>query len=235
MQNFRAFLLQSYSPEDDSNDSRAVNACDFVDKVLGTAQNLGDVLVALHKRGMLNYKNCHILQSIVDNYASDDQELMEETRKYDEELAEYALVTGIQDYIDAASKQDQQSEADPEMFSVLSLKVEKNATDHTLQYVKDVWDSLAHQLKIPHSALLFERIEHGCLEIIWTIPSHLNNFIIRRAQENTEYFQKRVLRVTIADKCIYEGEAPTPENVNKGNKDPSWRKVCGTISGIHKI
>jgi len=226
MQNFRLFLVQFYSPEDYSNDSRAVNASDFVDKVLGTAQDLSDVLLALTKRGMLNCKNYFILHSIINNYASDDHELMEETRKYNEELARYTRVTNVQDYVDAESQQDQQSEADPELFSVLSLKLRENVRDHTLQYVKDVWDSLAHQLKLPHSTLLFERVADGCLEIIWTIPSHLNNFIIRQTQENIEYFQdQQVLRVTIANKCIYEGEAPTPDDVNEGKKDSNWRKV----------
>ena len=226
MQNFRDFLVQFYSPVDNSNDSRAVDASDFVDKVFGTAHDLGDVLVALSKRGMLNYKNFHILRSIVDNYASDDEELKEETRKYSEELAGFALVAHMQDYVDAESQQDQPTEADPELFSVLSFKVGENVTDHTLQYVKDVWDSLAHRLKLPHSSLLFERIAEGCLEIIWTVPSHLNNFIIRQAQENAEYFQEQqVLRATIANRCIYQGEAPTPENINEEKKGPSWRKV----------
>ena len=223
MQNFRVFLACCYLPEDDSNDSRAVDASDFVGKVLDATQNFSDVLTALSSRGMLSYKNCHILRSIIDKYASDDQELMEEMRKYDEELAEYAPITCMKEYVDAVSQQDEESEADLELFSVLSFKVGRKATEHTLQYVVDFWDSLAHRLKLPHSALLFERVAEGCIEMIWKVPSHLTSFIIRRAQENTEYFrEQRVLRVTIANTCIYEWNTLTPENINE---DPNWRKV----------
>ena len=223
MQNFRVFLVQSYSPEGNSNDSRTVDASDFVDKVFGTARDLGDVLVALSKKGMLSYKNCHILRSIVDNYGSDDQELNEEMRKFDEDLAGYALATAMQDYVDVDSQRSKESEADPELFCVLSLKVGEYVTERTLQYVKEVWDSLARRLEIPHSALLFEKVANGCIEMVWKFPSHLTNFIIRRAQENTNYFwEQQVLRVTIANRCIYEGEAPIPENEKKS---PSWRKV----------
>ena len=227
MQNFRVFLACCYSPEDDSNDSRAVDASDFVDKVLDTTQSLSDVLVALTNRGMLSFKNCHILRSIIDKYASDDQELKEEMRKYEEELTGFALVTGMKDYVDdvSLSPQDEESEANTGLFTLLSLKVGKNVTDHTLQYVKEVWDSLAHLLKLPHSALLFKRVAEGCLEMIWTVPSHLTDFIIRRAQKSTEYFQEQqVLRVTVANRSIYEGEAPTPDNTNE-KEDPNWRKV----------
>ena len=225
MQNFRVFLAYCYSPEDDSNDSRAVDASDFVDKVLDTTQNVSDVFVALTNRGMLSYENCHILHSVVDTYASDDQELKEEMRKYEEELTGYALVTGMKEHVDAVSPQDEESEANTGLFTLLSLKVGENLTEHTLQYVKEMWDSLAHLLKLPHSALLFKKVAEGCIEMVWTVPSHLTDFIIRRAQESTECFrEQRVLRVTVANRCIYEGEAPTPDNTNE-KQDPNWRKV----------
>ena len=218
------FLAFCYLPSEDSNDSREVDATDFVDKVVGAAQNLGDVLVALRRMGLLNYRNYSILRSLIDYYASDDQELNEKMQEYEEEVAGYAVATKMQDYVDVESQQCEQSETDPELFKVLSLKLGENVTDHTLQYVKEVWDSLASRLKLPHSALLFERVAEGCIEIIWTVPSHLTNFIVKRALENTEYFrEKRVLRVTVADRCIYEGEAPTPDNINE--KEDHWRKV----------
>ena len=87
--------------------------------------------------------------------------------------------------------QHEPSEADPELFNVLSLKVGENVTERSLQYVKEVWDSLARRLQIPHSALLFEKVADGCIEIIWKFPSHLTTFIVRRAQENTNYFREQ--------------------------------------------
>jgi len=226
MQGFRLFLAFCYSPKEDNNDSREVDPSNFVDKILGSAHNLSDVLEALRKTGLLNYKNYDILRSIIQEYASDDQELNEKLTEYGEEVAGYAVVTKMEEHMDSELQQREQSVADPKLFSVLSLKVGQNVTEHTLQYVKEVWDSLAQRLQIPHSALLFEEVADGCIEITWKFPSHLTTFIIRRAQENTNYFrEQRVLRVTIADRCIYEGEAPTPENINVEKKGPSWRKV----------
>lgn len=226
MQDFRLFLAFCYSPKEDNNDSREVDPSDFVDKILESAQNLSDVLEALRKMGLLNYKNYDIFRSIIQEYASDDQELNEKLTEYAEEVAGYAVVTKMEEYMITEQQQHEQSEADPELFNVLSLKVGENVTERSLHYVKEVWDSLARRLEMPHSALLFEKVADGCIEIFWKFPSHLTTFIIRQAQENTNYFwEQRVLRVTIADKCIYQGEAPTPENISEEKKGPNWRKV----------
>ena len=228
MRRFRVFLIPFYSPKDDSDDSRAVDASDFVDKVLGSAQDLSDVFVALSQAGLLNYTNYGILRSIIIEYASDDQELNQQMREYEDEVAGYALVTSMKDYVDAELQQCEPAEVDPELLSVLSLKVGESVTEHTLQYVKEVWDSLASRLKLPQSALLFEKIADGCIEMTWILPSHLTNFVIRQARENTEYFiERRVLRVIIANRCIYDGEAPIHEITNE-KKDPG-RKVGVSI------
>jgi len=227
MRDFRLFLAFCYLPKEENNDSVEVDSSDFVDKILGSAQNISDVLEALRKTGLLNYKNYDILRSIIQEYASDDQELNEKLTEYEEEVAGYALVTKMEEHMDAELQQREQSEADPKLFNVLSLKVGQNVTEHTLQYVKEVWDSLAQRLQIPHSALLFEEVADGCIEIVWKFPCHLMTFIIRRAQESTNYFrEQQVLRVTIANRCIYQGEAPTPEDINEEKKGPNWRKVC---------
>lgn len=226
MQKFRVFLAPFYLPQDNSNDSQRVDASDFVDKVLVTAKDLSDVFVALCRAGLLDYKNYGILQSIIKEYASDDGELTQKMEEYVKEVAGYILVTKMITYVDAVFLQDKDSEADPKLFDKLSLKVGGNVTEHTLQYVKDLWDSLALQLKIPQSALLLEMVAKGCIEITWNLPYHLTNFVISRARENTEYFrEKKVLRLAIANRYVHEVEAPI---INEEKRDP-WRKVGASL------
>ena len=105
MQGFRLFLAFCYSPKEDNNDSREVDPSNFVDKILGSAQNLSDVLEALRKTGLLNYKNYDILRSIIQEYANDDQELNEKLTEYEEEVAGYAVVTKMVGYMDAELQQ----------------------------------------------------------------------------------------------------------------------------------
>jgi len=226
MRKFRVFLAPFYSPEDNSNDSLKVDASNFIDKVLGTAKDLSDVFVAFCRAGLLDFKNYDILRSIIKEYASDDGELTQQMEEYVKEVAGYILVTKMKTYVDAVFPQDEDSEADPELFDTLSSKVGENVTECTLQYVKDLWDSLALRFKIPQSALLFKRVAEGCIEITWNVPSHLTNFVISRARENTEYFRKKkVLRLAIANRYAHEVEVPI---INEEKRDP-WSKVSVSL------
>ena len=105
MQDFRLFLAFCYSPKEDNNDSRELDPSNFVDKILGSAQNLSDVLEALRKTGLLNYKNYDIFRAIIQEYASDDQELNEKLTEYEVEVAGYAVVTKMVGYMDAELQQ----------------------------------------------------------------------------------------------------------------------------------
>ena len=226
IRNLRVFLAALYSPDDDSNDARAIDASGFLDEVLGTAQDLGDIFVGMSKRGLVNYKNYHALRSIVAHYAEDDQELMEKVNKYGEELAGFALVTKMQDYLDADLQTCEQSEPD-KLLDDLTIKVGGNVTECTLQYVSDLWDSLACQLKLPQCSMLFDKVAEGCIEISWLLPSHLTIFATRRAQESTEYFiEQRFLQVTIAGRCIFDSGA---ENIS-GEEESPRRKVGGCVN-----
>lgn len=226
MRNFRVFLAPFYQPQDNSNDSRKVDSSDFVKKLFDTAKDLSDVLVVLCGKGLLDYKNYDILRSIIKEYASDDGELTQQMEEYVEEVAGYILVTKLITYVDDVFLHDKDSEADPKLFAKLSLKVGGNLTEHTLQYVKDLWDSLALQFKIPRSALLLEMVANGCIEITWNLPFHLTNFVISQARESTEYFrEKKVLRLAIANRYVHDVEAPI---INEDKRDP-WRKVGASL------
>ena len=224
MRNLRVFLAGLYSPDDDSNDARAIDASDFLNEVLGTAQDMGEILMEMSKRGLVNYKNYRALHSIVAQYAGDDHELMERVNEYGQELAGFALVTKMQDFLDVELQQCKQSGRD-KLLDDLTVKVKKNVTEHTLQYVSDLWDSLARQLKLPQCSMLFDKVAEGCIELSWLFPSHLTTFVTRRAQESIEYFiEQRFLQVTIAGRCIFESGVSVHENVIGEEKSPE-RKV----------
>jgi len=224
MGNLRVFLAALYSPDDDSNDARAVDASNFLNEVLGTAQDVGEILMEMSKRGLVNYKNYRTLRSIVVHYAEDDQELMEKVNQYGEDLAGFALVTRMQDYLDV-ELQDCDLSGHDKLLDKLKIKVRENITERTLQYVSDLWDSLSFQLKLPHCSMLFNRVAKGCIEISWLLPCHLTTFAIKRAEESIEYFiEQRFLQATIAGRCIFESEVSIHENINGEEKSPG-RKV----------
>ena len=226
MSNFRLFLTAHYLPEEDDNDTRAIDPSKFVSQVLGTAQSVSEILQSLMIHRLLNYKNFDVLRSIINHYASDDVEMKVKLDEYEQEFAGYVLVTKMKDYLNAEIQQSEQSESDPKLLDELSLKVKANVTEKTLTYVNELWKSLVRQVKLPVTALLFHKIAEGCVEITWFLPCHLTEFTTRRLQESTDYFQeKNILQVTIAGRCVYE-ELPRVQESTRKEEIDSGRKVC---------
>ena len=217
---FRVFLAALYSPEEES---RAVDSSRFISEVLGRAQNLGEIFQSLLLQGLMNYKNFYVLRSIINEYARG--EMKEKLDEYEEALAGFALVTKIQDYLNAELKESEQSKPDPKLLDELSVKVKANVTDRTMKYISELWDSLAYRIKVPVTALPFHRVAKGCVEITWLLPFHLTHFATRRLQGSTEFFrEENIIRVTIAGRCVYEELPPVQESARREETDPG-RKV----------
>ena len=228
--NLRLFLAARYLPEEISNDAKEINSSRFIVEVLGTAQSLGEIFELLMIQGLLGYNNFYILRSLINHYASANTEMKKKLSEYEEALAGYVLVTKMQDYLDAKLQQGERSKPDPKLLDRLSLKVKANVTKKTLKYVSELWNSLAYQIKLPVTALLFHKVAKGCVEITWLVPFHLTPFTTRQLQESTNYFrQENILRVTIAGRCVYEELPPVLESTRKVETDPG-KKVSGTYS-----
>ena len=88
-------------------------------------------------------------------------------------------------------QQGEQSKPDPKLLDELSVKVKANVTEKTMKYVSELWDSLAYRVKLPVTALLFQKVAKGCVQITWLLPFHLTHFARRRLQESTNYFQEQ--------------------------------------------
>ena len=226
LSNFRLFLIAHYLPEEDNNDTRAIDPSKFVSQVLGTPQNVSEILESLMINRLLSYKNFHILCSIINHYASDDIEMKTKLDEYEQELAGYVLVTKMKDYLNAEIQQSELSEPDPELLHEISIKVKANITEKTMKYVRELRDSLAYRVKLPVTAVLFHKIAKGCVEITWLLPCHLIEYTRRCLHESTDYCQEeKILRVTIAGRCVYQELPPVQESARKEEID-LVRKVC---------
>ena len=88
--NFLLFLTARYLPEEDNDD---IDPSRFVSEALGTAQNVSEILKSLMVHRLLSYKNFMVLCSIINHYASDDNEMKTKLDEYDQQLTGYLLVT----------------------------------------------------------------------------------------------------------------------------------------------
>ena len=77
-------------------------------------------------------------------------------------------------------------------------------TGKTLEYVDDLWLSLAEYFLLPALSALLDNIKRGCIEVSWLIPPHFVFQIVGNLQENTSFFEtKDIVEVFIEGECVY--------------------------------
>ena len=202
---FRHVLVNLYSCEGKMNGNQ------FVRKLLRTSSTVSEMFETLTLEGAWDYLNYYPLECIIEKFGNDSTKKMME--QYKRDLTGYMLVTTIKDHLDAVDMEHPPHRILPipqeKLFSQLTLKVKAKITDHSLKYVRDVWGSLAELFSLPILTLLLHKIAKGCLEITWHVPSELAAYVIQRAQESEDYFNKQqFLRLTVDGVNIYpESEA----------------------------
>ena len=123
------------------------------------AKSLDEIFLALSKNGFWDYLNYYPLQSVIEQFASDDNELWRMMEQYQKDLSGHALALEIQRclYLDA-THHVQISPAFPPPTHV---------TTHSFSYVKELWQSLENQFStIPK----LETILHDIPKIAYTSP-----------------------------------------------------------------
>ena len=235
----QTFLITMYS----SHNSR--DGSTIVATVVESTKSLDEIFRTLSKYRLWDYLNYYLLQTIIEQFASDDDELNGMMEQYQEDLTGYVLTLRIQTYLEAqrsidTSDSDNSAAADEKvatlpphkLFKKLTVKCEVNVTNHTLGYVNDLWRSLAKQFALPQPAMILQKIAKGCIGITWLIPANLVEHVTQMARETTNMFaEENVLRVTLEEQCIYpmetqpclqETEPPLLETETTALK----RKVC---------
>ena len=211
----QTFLVTMYS----SPDTR--DGGDTVTMVVESARSLDEIFRALSKYRLWDFLNYYLLQSIIEEFASDDDELNGMMKQYQKDLTGYILVVQIQVYLDATRCKYPISASDSDysddevvasippqqknkLFKELTVKVEANVTEYTLSYIIDLWQSLTNQFALPRPAMILNDIAEGCIGITWLIPANLVEYVTRMARETANMFaEENVLRVKLEELCIY--------------------------------
>ena len=219
----QTFLVTMYS----SPNSR--DGSDTVTTVVKSAKSVDEIILALSENGLWDYLNYDLLQDIIEEFASDDDELNAMMEQYQRDLTGHVLTLQIQTYLEATHNKHPIATSDSEnsgdeiisallpqqkrkFFNELSLKIDANVTDCTLGYIKGLWQSLANQFRLPRPAMILHSIAEGCICITWLIPTNLATHVTRMVRETSDMFAKQhILRVKLEEQCIYPMETETLE------------------------
>ena len=154
---------------------------------------------------MWDYWNYEAIANIVQEFSSDDPELTSLLETYRQDLQSYKVTEKLTDHIDAFSltpeeEEEQATRYDQQYYKTFSMKLQKRFTDHSLNYIDDLWNEFATLYSLPPYLALLDRIHKGCVSIVWLVPSHLASQLLDATPLSAgEFYQKHdITRVEYA-------------------------------------
>ena len=142
VKDFQLFIVTMCS----SYDSR-----DMVTAEIISARSLDRIFLALSKNGIWNYLNYYPLQSVIEQFASDDKKLRGMMEQYQKDLSGHSLALEIQRYLYFDATYHVQFNP--------AFPPPANVTDHSLIYLMDLWQSLENQFALPQLEMILHKTD----------------------------------------------------------------------------
>lgn len=171
-----------------------------------------EIFEAVTTNGLWSYWHYTPVEKIVAEYAPNDDEMKCLLDKYKKELSGYRAMTKIADVIER-HKIDEFADPsrrltvayDPAYLQRLTVKLKTRVTEKSLEYVDELWVSLAEYFLLPSLSVLLEKIRSGCIEVSWLIPPHFAFQIIGNLHENSAFLEsKGISKVLLDGNCFYD-------------------------------
>ena len=172
--------------------------------------NLTEVFTAITHHGLWDYFHYSPLVQIARTFGAGDHDIKDWVENYKKDLKTHTLLMTVDDYmeadLDVADPPPVEiAKYDPRYCCEMEWKTE--FIDHSLHYLMEVWELFSSHYLVPDSppTALLSRISKGCFSVTWLVPSFLIPVLIKSVKTDTDFLQERcILKVTVADQCIYE-------------------------------
>ena len=176
----RIFLITMYSSPNSRDGSSTITT------VIRSTESLDEMFVAFSEYGLWDYLNYYLLEEIIEEFASDDDELNDMMQQYHHDLTGHILAQKITTYLEptkhlismseSATWGDESVSSLPpkqkrQLYKKLSAMCGVNVTDHTIKYVDDLWQSFAKQFALPQPAMILHYIAEGHINLSDIEPS----------------------------------------------------------------
>lgn len=145
-----------------------------------TTSGVREMFNAITEKEGWSYAHFRSLKKVLKHYRIADDEMERKICNYEQSLASYHIATKIKDWIEKKNLDVKHSNLPqtPPTHDCTKLSVKFHpyeVTDRTLQYVKELWETIAKELlKLPDLDAVLYDITEGCLFITWLVPASEN-------------------------------------------------------------
>ena len=181
-------------------------------QVLDTISDIDEMFYTLSKdKKIWSYYNYYLLKAIIEEFASEDQELNTGMTNYLNNLAGFHTSTALSAYLETRGHlelEDGQNFAlTDELFCQLRVKLEVNVNEKSMKYVEDLWASLCKVFALPPCSLLLGEMAKSSLQIAFYFPISQKDKISHQIHDNDAFFKEHnIVEVRINGTLIYSSE-----------------------------
>ena len=182
---------------------------------LPKSSDLKKIFEAMTRNDLWNHHNYFPLESLIEEFGC-GTDLLPQVEQFKMDRSSFQIATKIKDYIPAAksllAESDEPVESAPtkrdrKYLWKLGVKLDERVADESLEYLDELWRSLAKTLLLPPVSLVLHAIVEKSILVVWLIPAKLGPKAIEIARQSAEFFRSYpILSVTIGDECVYEKE-----------------------------
>ena len=166
-----------------------------------------EIFKAITDHGLWDFMHYFPLVRIVKAFGASDAEMEGWVQSYQSDLKAYCLATTVKDFVEADIDTAPANCAKYNSHYYHRLEWKSNFTNHSLQYLTEVWVLFSKKYLAPHSppTALLDCVHKSCFSVTWLIPSELSSILMERIKIDTNFFrQHHILSVTVGEECVYE-------------------------------
>lgn len=181
-------------------------------QVLDTISDIDDLFSTLSKYEKIwSYEKHFLLNAIIQEFASEDEELTSGMTNYLNNLAGFYISTALSTYLEtrrhSKSGDGQDFALTDEHFCQLRVKIDVNVNEKSLKYVEDLWAYLCKWLALPPYSLLLGEMAKSSLYINFYFPISQRDKITDQVPKSVVFFKEHnIVEVRINDALHYSSE-----------------------------
>ena len=178
---------------------------------------ISTIIESVGEQKLWDYSNTEHIECIAVRYLRNDKEVWSTIDNHKLMVNKYNTTKRIADYIEEklttefkdVTKHDPHCRRNSQKYyDTLSLKLDDvRVGRQTLKYVRDLWNNLRGQFRLPECNALLDSIYYGSVVIVWLIPSSVSPEMKRPQPWSAIHFLQEMLisRMVLNNSyCIYD-------------------------------
>ena len=178
-----------------------------------TMTSFEGIFTAVSVNRLWDYQHYSPVEKLMARFLPKDHEVAGFISKYKANLSGFFSVTKIVDYIRYMDFKADDNDELPSTMKKLTpvdykrikvvLELDRKVTELSLEYVHNLWSSIAEDYDLPCLTAIIDKLIAGSLEVTWLVLPHIVDMITPRSKL---FRRHQIIKVFVDDVIIYDAK-----------------------------